>query len=70
MSVNATIPRYRDCSSLRIVLRRLLILLTMFQKITHGDALLRQQHLTLKVDETIIMLTLPTYTAGEAGWIL
>jgi len=41
----------------------------MFQKITHGDALLRQQHITLKVDETI-MLTLPTYTAGEAGWIL
>jgi len=42
----------------------------MFQKITHGDALLIQQHITLKVDETIIMLTLPTYTAGEAGWIL
>jgi hypothetical protein len=42
----------------------------MFQKITHGDALLRQQHITLKLDETLIMLTLPTHTAGEAGWIL
>jgi hypothetical protein len=41
----------------------------MFQEVRHGDALLRQ-HITLKVDEKIIMLTLPTFTAVEAGWSL
>jgi hypothetical protein len=40
----------------------------MFQEVSHGDALLRQQHML--VDEKIIMLTLPTFTALEAGWSL
>ena len=42
----------------------------MFQEITHGDVLLRQQHISVKVDEKIIMLSLPIFAAGEAGWSL